>query len=429
MYCAYCGTKNNKDDRFCVKCGKPLTEIDFEVLKVDKSSVIPEKQNLYIGKLLVAIISVLFISAAIWGISKILSKSGETDQSETPKQKESPVLWKQFVEVAQFEAAGDRIVVSPDGNLLAYPVGDKDIAIWDLSIHQVTKVLQGHGDGILYIVFSPDGKTLASSSYDWTVILWDLEDGSILHKLDIGDMCGIHFLDEGKTMVTDCFETRSLIYWDSATGQKTLEYYGQLTKSPEIEFSPLGNALLQYGFATTYVHIYDRDYVNQIGSLTFNSSSEVVWATFLPDGMNAAASFFDGKFGIWNIDSEAPWFELEYSEEDRVQKIFTSAGDPTPYAALILRGKSIDLVDINAQLVRRMGNFNYSTAVFSPDSNYLALGTSNTRVEIWELPNGIMKQAITGLEKTPGKLLFGANGDLLIVVPQYGGMVKIFQRK
>jgi WD40 repeat protein len=434
MYCAYCGTKNNKDDRFCVKCGKPLRKLVEVANASEKPPSSTIKSQINFSKYFGLAALVVILGAVIFGVYNIWLQPPEDSNLETISQNgipqvEQPLVWMNFDEVTRLDSLGYRHVISPDGKYLAYQIDNNQIALWDMSSHQISKVLRGHSDGIISLLFSPDGKSLVSSAYDWSVILWNIQDGSIIHKWEVGDLCGVNFLDDGETLVTDCFETRSLYYWDTKSGEKKLDYFGWLTKSATIEFSPLENSLLQYGFATTYVHIYDRDYINELGTATFDSSSEVVSAAFLPDGMNYIAAFYDGKVGIWNINSDEPEWQIQYEGGNRVDKMVVSKNNLNPYAVFVTYEGVVDILDIPTKTIQTINHASYDSASISYDNKFLALVTDKNQIEIWTLADAALHQTISDLGDKIWQVLFSPLGKLMVVVVPAKNQTAIYQQK
>ena len=89
-----------------------------------------------------------------------------------------------------FEVDGDRgvaareevhaVAFSPSGRMLATAGSDETVKLWDVATARVLRVLQAHGDAVLWAAFSPDGKRLATASADETVKVWDAESGALL---------------------------------------------------------------------------------------------------------------------------------------------------------------------------------------------------------------------------------------------------------
>lgn len=333
-----------------------------------------------------------------------------------------------FSEVTRLPTAQSDLVISPDGRYIAYSYDEKDIVIWDVLSRQELKKLQGHDDSITSIRFSPDGNFLASSARDKTVIVWDFLAGSIVHRLYVNDICGITFLDVGKTLATDCPGIQDLVYWDISSGEKVRDFPGFLPESSRIEFSPTESTLLRYSSSSLGLFIYDRHSYERQRTFSFDPPSEVVSAAFLPNGKNVLAAFLDGNVGIWDITSGKLGWQKHYTEETQPEKIFISPNDAKPYLILLKKDGTSDLLDIASGNIRTIDQSFYTTAAFSPDNQFFALGNSYTMVELWELNGSSPVQFLTGGQHSPPKkIIFSSTGDLLIVVP-FEGETRIYQR-
>src|SRR5207244_1743696 len=77
-----------------------------------------------------------------------------------------------------------RISWSPDGRMLAAPMRDGTVALWDVEEEKVTRVLRGHREVVYAAAWSSDGRTVASGSWDCSVRLWDVESGQQRALLD-----------------------------------------------------------------------------------------------------------------------------------------------------------------------------------------------------------------------------------------------------
>jgi len=78
------------------------------------------------------------------------------------------------IELATGGYMASRLAMSPDHRWLAGGLVDRTIRIWNAETGEVIDVLRGHSDFVFDVAFSPDGGRLASASYDKTVRLWDL---------------------------------------------------------------------------------------------------------------------------------------------------------------------------------------------------------------------------------------------------------------
>jgi RNA polymerase sigma factor (sigma-70 family) len=67
------------------------------------------------------------------------------------------------------------LAFSPDGQVLAAPVLDDAIGLWDVQGGTQHRCLSGHRGLVTCLTFSRDGGTLASASMDGTILLWDMK--------------------------------------------------------------------------------------------------------------------------------------------------------------------------------------------------------------------------------------------------------------
>ena len=68
------------------------------------------------------------------------------------------------------------LAFSPDDTVLLAGLRNGSIELFDMTIGEKIKTLDGHTSIVETLVFSPDGKTLASTGQDGTILVWDWEE-------------------------------------------------------------------------------------------------------------------------------------------------------------------------------------------------------------------------------------------------------------
>ncbi|HEY7156078.1 MAG TPA: sigma-70 family RNA polymerase sigma factor, partial [Gemmataceae bacterium] len=111
-----------------------------------------------------------------------------------------------------------KVVLSPDGRMLAKNGRPKTISVWETATGRQRLLLEGHEDSTECVAFAPDGRTLASASWDDTIRLWDLDTGRELRKLTghRGKADSLAFSADGKTLVSTGDDT-TILFWDVAS--------------------------------------------------------------------------------------------------------------------------------------------------------------------------------------------------------------------
>jgi WD40 repeat protein/tRNA A-37 threonylcarbamoyl transferase component Bud32 len=107
-----------------------------------------------------------------------------------------------------------------DGRVLI-SCGENDpfVRIWDVATGGSAGSLDGHEEGVEFLVRAPSGKVLASVSSDRTARLWDIASRTLLHTLRAHDdrLTSICFVRQGSVVVTGGLDGR-VCAWDVSSG-------------------------------------------------------------------------------------------------------------------------------------------------------------------------------------------------------------------
>jgi WD40 repeat protein len=129
------------------------------------------------------------------------------------------------------------VAFSPDGKLLAAPVGEM-LRVWEVATgKEICPIRAGHEGSIRALSVSPDGRLVATVSIDATARLWETATGRQVHVLPlpwmgedipaqfveaVGKLC-IAFSPDGKTFAA-ASPFGMVRLWDTATGKKQIQF-------------------------------------------------------------------------------------------------------------------------------------------------------------------------------------------------------------
>ena len=266
-----------------------------------------------------------------------------------------------FEEDSKFPEGINAVAFSPDGTTLASTTADQ-IWLWDISMRQVIRILEGHTTDITTIAFSPDGRTIASAGWDWTLRLWDASTGKL--RRTFGEHTSpantVAFSPDGKTIAS---ASRGLIHL----------------------WSPKG-ALLRLWYARTGEHLENFiDHIDYVSTVVFS-----------PDGKLIASSGFDSRLRLWDANTG---YHIATLRGGGPAVAFSPDGE---LIANQYRGSrnnvTIGLWDVYTGELRHILSKHHSPLTcmaFSPDGNTLATGSRDSEIILWDFPTTQRRQSLT----------------------------------
>ena len=317
-----------------------------------------------------------------------------------------------------------------------------DVAPLDERESSACEDLIAHTEVINKIVISPDGTLLASASKDGTVKLWSIRGGALLKTMPLTTtyISQLAFSPDGSYLVAS--ERGGIVNWWRMPD-------GELEKTIEIDeyalsqmsISPYGDLL---AIATTgrKIHLFsfpDGEPRAVLGSgvsgFLQKHGDNITEMFFTPDGLQLATSSDDEKVKLWSIAEEKLFKTLdEHTSWVRGLAV-------TPDGKLLISGSTDRTIRFwslpDGELVKgllsgpedyyRSGDFD--VLAVSSDNKWLAAGSFYMRsIYIFSLPDGELKATIEKDEITEGtrQLLISAKHQLLISITKNSGKIKLW---
>lgn len=241
----------------------------------------------------------------------------------------SKAIWK-----LNEEAITANIALSPDGSLLAIPIGN------DVEFYRTTGSLgatylwaagrlEGHSSPVACVSFSPDGSLLFSGDNSGLIMAWDVENESVIDTLE-GHSSGITDItvsDDGSLLLS-CSSDETARVWQIGFFNEMAVYHYFSRDFTAVDFSPNG---LQFASAheDKCIRIWD------INSLTpdftlLDLDYEPSTVKFSPDGTLLLCGTLGGNILAYETSS----WKLRFS--NRIARAAISDIVIHPYRSLFL---------------------------------------------------------------------------------------------
>ena len=263
---------------------------------------------------------------------------------------------------------------SQDSQILASASRDKTIKLWNRVNGELIITLEGHEHDVNGISFSPApaSQTLASASSDGTVKLWNVKTGDLVQTLEGHNdgVTSINFSPDGQTLVSASID-KTLKLWHKAkangewVSRETLSGYGSVVYS--VSFSPDAQTLMTAGEDKT-VRLWS---IPKPGTPT---PSGTFSASLSPDGKTFAVAGWDRLLQLW------------YREETTSKRFYKA-----------LEGHKSTVNAVN----------------FSSDGQFLASGSDDTTIRLWNPANGGYIRTLTGHQDIINSIAFSPDSKML----------------
>lgn len=311
-----------------------------------------------------------------------------------------------------FSARGviESLAFSPDASLLAAGTGQGEILLWNIQRKRVEKILSGHRKGVNQVIFNSNGKLLASAGNDGAVRVWDISTGTAIKTFNSSSganfTVAFHPYDENILAFSEV--DYKIRIRDMFTGQSPAWPTQHKSRIHSLAFTRNGFLISTSDDLTMLFEVTEGKL--SPGTILAGSTTGKTWTKkrFLASALSPASSLL--ALGTQQIDidlqkgrrsdtASITIFDIERRKElttltslratgrkkkdistlsfgPNWQFLASGSYDETVKVWDVERGKEIINIDLDSQV---------SSVSFSQDGLWLAAGSPNGQVAIWEL--------------------------------------------
>lgn len=214
------------------------------------------------------------------------------------------------------------LAMTPQGDFLITGSTDTTVRVWAFPSGEVEHTLSGHKKTVSAVAVSASGKYIASGSYDGYVKIWELASGQEILSLTEfrRNISSVTFSPDDKYLVAGGLGD-DIHLWGFPSGELVQKIKGHETAVNSVTFSPNGELLGSIGYEETLI-IRDTRNWEPIHTITLESRASDL--TFTSDSKKVAAAI-DYGVRMWNLRTG----EIDKQYELPIQGVYTVAVSPT----------------------------------------------------------------------------------------------------
>ena len=328
------------------------------------------------------------------------------------------------------------IAFSPNSKFFVSGTGDRSICLCYLNSKAPAKIIEAkHTNPIYSIAISPDSKLLAISDRCEIVQLWDLASGrelSLKGSKDPNNSVISHFLYRDIIAFrSDCnlfaVGRRNMVrIWNIESGNTIDEFEEKIGFIYTIGFDENANLLACCKMRTKLRlwNVRAKQSVQQFNRLKGHKNTINI-ATFSPDSKLIATGDYN-CLQLWDIQLKK---KLKLPDKKLNDWNFIAFSYDNKLLAIAVNSK-IELVAIASGQTLAVWELEHLYRVnclaFTPDSKFLAAGSSDSTVRLFQVPSGKVVKVWEGHSGAVSSLAIASNGEFL-ASGSLDGTVRLWQ--
>lgn len=315
------------------------------------------------------------------------------------------------------------VALSSNGLTLASHCHNTNIDVWNLGDSKLQHTLMGHDDSVTCIALSTDGRLIASGDEFGTIFIWDTTTGVQTQKLiqHTGRVLSITLSTECQLLASshENYKARTnardgnIAIWDLNQSSliKIMNDDGSI--SGVVQFSPDDKALAAFGSASdAWIMLWD---ITNISRNQQPHTSMVINIAFSLDGTLLASTCFAGRIIIWDVASESiidnigggyKGLILAFSPNNTLLAVSSSPSVIELWDIQKRQHSSISVYDEKQVFV---------SAAFSPSGQLIACLVHFTDIKVWDITTNTLIQTISNssFDQPMDAICFSPNGQYL----------------
>ena len=340
-------------------------------------------------------------------------------------EEESPVIYPS--QQYGWELAPSGFAVTRDLKLAAYALPRERIHLVDLRDGRVLWSPVVAPRNIVGLAFSPDGRMLATASgFGWSELrLWDVESQTLIRSLDghTAFVPSLEFTPDGSKLVGSCGDQRIYV-WEVATGKLLDVLHGHRQEVWRVKLLPDGQTLVS-GAKDGLVSIWDVS-VNHPRRPRHLIPTEVKGWSFAADSQSVLTLDWNGRVDRWGA---ADFQERETLLQFDINSVILGRDSISNTGNYVATGSSNGVVQV-WNLARREVEHQFTDpdggliepVQFGRDDRILVTLTDESMGRVWDLPTG---RLVASWPKLPGDVnLANAAPDNVVVEVGLNGWVR-----
>lgn len=333
------------------------------------------------------------------------------------------------------------IALIPDAKILAIASGSSErgvlIKVWNTETGAEGTTFGSYTKPVRSLALSADGKRLASGTWDGMVKLWDLSSDSELVTLNgrlHAERPGGHYRVSSVAFSPDNHKLASGIFdgtvvlWDVATGKRLKTFFSTGDTILSIAFSPDGKTIASDGTREGHVRLIDITLDEDAKPKDLFPNRPFASALALsPDGITLATGSGNGHVALWDLTLRRDWKHPLEQNPSGWRPLGNHAKDKlinsvsfSPDGKFLASGSqdaTIKLweVDSGRRLGTLLGHSHVVNSVaFRPDGKMLATGSSDKTTKLWSVPDGAELYTLHGHSGFVTSVGFSSDGRILV---------------